>query len=832
MVIANFREYTAVLRDVYSRDAMGEIGAYYQALTNSGEELKQQKLKLLEQIGARKREIDRQAQLIRTTTDKKAAGLRLARIKKQKQDMIRALKVLQNGDHFNVLSDEAKTGVCSGFLLQKYLTRELLEHNPLNFAKDANGNLLVDTERLKHSAIFQEAVHLRDFVAAYMAKYPDKVKTPGHFKTLLNNVKDWRGVLEYADAFFARLNDDAHLTDDMIKASRQGVEVIRVFPGKNVQLVRLRTVEALDYETARMDHCVGKGSYDAAVLNGKTAIYSLRDLSAENEWLPHATIECKDGAITQVKGYKNKEINPQYYPEIRASVFAVYGSEDIAELHRQGKVRDLQNWGYVIDVRGIVRDYYNLNEEIELSEADIWKVPPEKAAFISARTVKIGRIWNRQTTEKLKQFRKIDSFDLSEMTEGIAEARKYIAEQSAAGNQEAAKALNNSRYVFKLGYAARWTGKRELCFQTEPEPMIDLLNVTEPIKVSNINYTPELSELLSPERLSTATLTVSGKITGEMLEKIARFRSIDNLFFKDADFSALRSADLSKVRMSESNVPANDLAYMEEACMVAENAGYITNIAKFAEGRMIRFYNCKKLPDPADIRFPANVRHLVIDAENKLTDKVSEIDFAKYQSLETLQFNNFDFENCSRITLPESLSYLGFGSCTLKPCKTFDLDVCPGLQQVRLAASDLSGIKRIVFPSAMEKCSVSGCSFKTDSVLDYGRCSGLANLELSGLNSNQISCKEIMMPESLKQLSINHIVFPQLETLDLGKCRQLEKVYFSHVNFPRLKKLVVPECEFKQDKFTAAPYTETITVAPQQAVPPPAGYPRTTGTER
>ena len=183
MVIANFREYTAVLRDVYSRDAMGEIGAYYQALTNSGEELKQQKLRLLEQIGARKREIDRQAQLIRTATDKKAAGLRLARIKKQKQDMIRTLKVLQNGDHFNVLSDEAKTGVCSGFLLQKYLTRELLEHNPLNFAKDANGNLLVDTERLKHSAIFQEAVHLRDFVAAYMAKYPDKVKTPGHFKT-------------------------------------------------------------------------------------------------------------------------------------------------------------------------------------------------------------------------------------------------------------------------------------------------------------------------------------------------------------------------------------------------------------------------------------------------------------------------------------------------------------------------------------------------------------------------------------------------------------------------------------------------------------------------
>ena len=86
MVIANFREYTAVLRDVYSRDAMGEIGAYYQALTNSGEELKQQKLKLLEQIGARKREIDRQAQLIRTGTQGFAERRPFQRFKRRSQN--------------------------------------------------------------------------------------------------------------------------------------------------------------------------------------------------------------------------------------------------------------------------------------------------------------------------------------------------------------------------------------------------------------------------------------------------------------------------------------------------------------------------------------------------------------------------------------------------------------------------------------------------------------------------------------------------------------------------------------------------------------------------
>ena len=163
MLIANFREYTAVLRNICSRDVMGEIGTYYLSLLRSGEKLKQQKQELQQRIRDCKQKIERQAELIRRTENKKEAGLRLAEIKKQKQELVHNFKILQNGDHFNVLSTEAKIGVCCGFLLQKYLTRELLENNPLNFKKNAEGNLVVNPEVLENSEIFQEAVPLSPF---------------------------------------------------------------------------------------------------------------------------------------------------------------------------------------------------------------------------------------------------------------------------------------------------------------------------------------------------------------------------------------------------------------------------------------------------------------------------------------------------------------------------------------------------------------------------------------------------------------------------------------------------------------------------------------------
>ena len=829
MIIANFREYTTTLRDVYSHDVMGEIGVYYQSLMSSGEKLKQQKLELQKQISTCKQEISRQAQLIRSTADKRAAGLRAAEIKRQKMQLVHSLKVLQSSDHFNVLSNDAKIGVCSGFLLQKYMTKELLEHNPLNFAKDINNNLIVDPEKLRHSEMFQQALHLRDFVAAYMAKYPDKVKTPGHFKTMLNGVNDWNELLQYVDLFFERLNDDAQFDEDMIKASRQGTEVIRVFPEKGVQLVRLHTAEALDYETSQMNHCVGKGSYDKDVISGKTVIYSLRDCSPDGEWRPHATIEYKDGVITQVKGYKNKDIDPQYYPEIRAGIFDIYGTSDIAELHRLKKVRDLENWGYVIDTGGVARDYYNLNEEIELESVDVWKVPQEKARFISAQKANINGEWTEETTAKIKQFKSIQKVNVDQMSGGTVEARKYFTERTGGGANANTifSLLSGSANMSKLGYGLRYSNQQKfIVFDDYEKLWIDLLNLTQPEKINSLEYTLDQAEQIKLELLSVHSLTISGAVTPELLETISRFRSIDNLFFKKADFAAVSQIDLSRMQnLDSANINENDFClHLEESAMVTEAGSCVTTISKFVPGKIIRFYECRNLPDLAAFAFPQNIKHIVIDAESDKT-KASAACFAQYHDLETLQLNNFNLSNTKTFTLPESITQLGFGGCTLGAVKELDFNRFPNLRTVNLKATDFKGIDHIIFPAAMTKTAAESCTFKPGAVLDYSLCNKLDNLDLSNFTGNKNACGSILVPENLKQMKIGRTEFETLEELDLSHCQKLENLSIESSKFPKLKKLVVPGCKIEQKNNKIPEGCKIIGICPDTPCPvwtPPA----------
>lgn len=50
MKIANFRDYVKVLREVYSRENMDELGNYYRALMASGSALKKQKALLQKEV--------------------------------------------------------------------------------------------------------------------------------------------------------------------------------------------------------------------------------------------------------------------------------------------------------------------------------------------------------------------------------------------------------------------------------------------------------------------------------------------------------------------------------------------------------------------------------------------------------------------------------------------------------------------------------------------------------------------------------------------------------------------------------------------------------------
>ena len=70
MKIANFRDYVNVLREVYSRENMDELGNYYRALMASGSALKKQKALLQKEVYHLNAAIKRQAEKIKPKTKK------------------------------------------------------------------------------------------------------------------------------------------------------------------------------------------------------------------------------------------------------------------------------------------------------------------------------------------------------------------------------------------------------------------------------------------------------------------------------------------------------------------------------------------------------------------------------------------------------------------------------------------------------------------------------------------------------------------------------------------------------------------------------------------
>ena len=97
----------------------------------------------------------------------------------------------------------------------------------MHFQTNAQGDLVVDVKVLRQSDIFSEAEHLRDFVAAYMVHNPEKVKTPGYFKTLLNGVKDWKALLAFANAYFDKMNDNDFCRMVSLKPAVRDVRLLK-----------------------------------------------------------------------------------------------------------------------------------------------------------------------------------------------------------------------------------------------------------------------------------------------------------------------------------------------------------------------------------------------------------------------------------------------------------------------------------------------------------------------------------------------------------------------------------------------------------------------------
>lgn len=857
MKITNFREYTAVLREIYTGDAMHETGQYYHALMASGKELKEKKAELQSKIRLLNEEIQKQAAKIRESSDKRAAGLEMLKIKKAKQQLVILLKDLQNSDHFNVLSEEAKTCVCSGFLLQKYLTRELTENNPLNFPINNNGNLVVNTDTLRHSEIFQEAGHIKDFVAAYIARNPEKVKTPGHFKTILNGITNWEELLDYADNFFETLNDSELLEEGPIKASRLGTEVIKLFPEQNLQLVRLHTEKALDYESEKMKHCVGKGSYDKGVKSGKTHIYSIRDINPDGEWLPHVTIEYTNGKIKQVKGFANNDVQQKYISVVRRAVFHIIGSSDIVHLAQEQKISDLSKWGYILDTDNKPHDIYNIREDIHLStmndtDSRLTLIPPQ---FICLDTIELTSSFNEETINFLRRFKKIAKIkasfslkietpqkarellfsflgDLSNETilkrtdgilwnklgyildadkqlqdllnlkeeihiksiyqnssefllipPGLVSADEVVLSDIDAKNFmdilhkfKNIKRLNiatdakikdplairkilseyfsdkdyigkiNDNFSNELGFQKRWDPQKtpftiELTAphtfspskESSSQNLVDIINPDKTEHIKSIRTSSALFPLIDHGSLIFKTVKIDNAITPETIRLLNNLKGIHYLDIEEADCTELHELDLRNINFLPHPKPkAKESSPFTEDTFFLE--GFTIPVA--VSDRAVSIRKSKNLPTPENIKFPSNVKHIMIemDTEDKLPAALP--DFRLYPELETIQLNNMDLSEADTIYIPQNVKYLAFYNCRFGQGINMDLSGYKKLEELRLNKCDLKGVDNFAFPPNLKKLSAQEAILKTGVKLP--KVKNMTQQDFMILNNTQI----------------------------------------------------------------------------------------------
>ena len=720
MKIANFREYTSVLRELYTGEAFAETGNYYYTLMASGKKLNLTKADLQNKIKVLNQQLQLQAQKIRECTDKKRAGLEMNKLKQNKQTLVKELKALQSADHFNMLSEDAKICVCSGFLFQKYLTGEIIQNNPLHFPTNDNGDMIVNPEQLRHSELYEQALHIKDFVAAYIARYPEKVKTAGHFKTLLNDIDNWQDLLAFVNDNFDKLNDTTELLPDNVKNSRKDTEVVLTFPKQNLLLVKLKSAAALDYETAKMEHCVGKGGYDKQVANGQTEIYSLRSIEPDGEWLPHGTIEFYEGKIAQIKGFQNKKIEEPFVSAIRKSILHLCQNNNIDELFQQKRCSDLKNCGYIITADNILVDLYNHpQEDIHLtyfdSNSDLLK-------FLSPKQLIIDRYnfqedISEESIASLKKFKSIKQISIKkpERIKDVLSVRNLFYD--SLQTQDLSTHIDEKSLNY-LGFSQKWypekpitinitTPENALQFQKEyPSVLIDILKTKKTEYIQSISTQNPSFPLIKQELITVQSASIEGITTAQTIAQINKLAGVQILNIDNADFSKIKELDLRNLKFfTPDYIPqGSDLLWVKSAIFLE---GFC--IPQMVNDHVIIIKDCTDTPQAENIKLPQDIKHFMLALPEK--EKFRLPDFRIYPELESLQINNLDLSDNKVIYLPQGIKYLAFYDCKFGAHPHMDLTGFKRLKELRLNRCDLSQIEKISLPQGVKELAIENAIF-------------------------------------------------------------------------------------------------------------------------
>ncbi len=407
-MIYNKKEYKAYIRSLFTNGSVAEFEQYESEMKDSDNRRKMLRKSITEMITRIKTEQDQT--ILAQLSDS------LEQMRRERAETVPHNQLLLS--RFSVLSDGAKKYACASALLNKYLTLELVKHNPLQFPTMENGDIIVDIIRLKESHLHKLATSVCDFIHNYMKEEAQKVTHANYFLDIYTSVPTIYDLSCSIDKYYNKTHESKN---DYI-ASHQGVQVVERYPQDKLMLVRMKSPQALEFESNNMGNCIKRDRY-AEKLNTTAEYYSLRSYEQGKPSYPFVTMYFDNKKLVEVVGKANYAVSGMDRVNIIRSYLRrrfnlkndteLMNNQDAFSPEDRRCVVAKRNLGFVSDKNGQYHDIYNMPQDCEV-HFDTLPVAANNLSCINKEKITVDNLWLQgnymsKLCEQINSFAHIDT---------------------------------------------------------------------------------------------------------------------------------------------------------------------------------------------------------------------------------------------------------------------------------------------------------------------------------------------------------------------------------------------------------------------------------------
>jgi len=778
MIIANYDEFIQVINSLFNSDEVNDFTSFTVELAKSKKSRNIKRNRYVAEIKALKAQINDYKQKLRQSEqidNKRQYSAELKKLNKAKQDLVLKNREYLQLNLFNEMSENAKIYACCRHILSKYLPEALSEDLSSSVKPNNDGSITVNPQAFKDSRLYQDASHIKDYVSSYFENYPERIKGTRYFIGLHRKAPNLSDLLTDINSYFEKLNSPDEKESNRIKKSHIGIEVVKTYPEQHLQILKVTTKAGLNYEGSVMHHCVG--SYASKVEKGETQIYSLRDMGeATQELVPHATVEIKNGKISQIKGPHDSIIAFEYVAPVRDMLLTLIKSKDFQDIINDKDIptADKNNIGIFKDINDKTHDLFNFNEqEVIFDRITITK---EALTALPLHKMKIKNLIYRgvltddglQTLLTLPNIKKLDFSSL--------EYEGETFDYSKAPQKEIylnLTAPNLKRIILpKQAVLLSLNGKYD-----------NLENIIVPNGVKNITLEGSFAKLKSlPD--TTTKLSLNGDFP--MLKGIPNKVTHLGLKGKFPNLEYINTAVLTDLSLESSDIFPNfeelQLSKLQHLSLYGDCVTQLKNLpeAPLLESLHIGSgnYELGKQYSAIGDDFTAGYPHLKSLTLNGTFPQINKLDLSLNPELSELETLGAKFENIKTIKFPASLSTCVFDFASFPKLTELDFSRINNRYFGKIESFNIGKLRfgHDVAPqhsgTSIKGVSLSFANFGSLETIKFPIITENINLQnFSGAaHAKQFNFDEL---KNLKELNLSLMPFETVPQLDLSSCNEL-----------------------------------------------------------